>query len=225
MKLRGENALVELGSLAKSVSMRVTQLQSDDFLRRFYSKDASLWTNDPKSKEEVRIRMGWLTSPNTSMVLLPELKKFTAEVQTAGYTHALLLGMGGSSLAPEVMSLIFQDEVSGLQLTILDSTDPAQVLAAAQKNPVATTLYIVSSKSGSTAEVKALFDYFWQRAHRSVGDKAPQHFIAITDPGTSLEKLAFERKFRKIFLADAECWWAIFSSHSLWPGSSSLDGY
>ena len=203
VKYRGENALVELGSLAKSVSMRVTQLQSDDFLRRFYSKDASLWTNDPKSKEEVRIRMGWLTSPNTSMVLLPELKKFTAEVQTAGYTHALLLGMGGSSLAPEVMSLIFQDEVSGLKLTILDSTDPAQVLAAAQKNPVATTLYIVSSKSGSTAEVKALFDYFWQRAHRSVGDEAPEHFIAITDPGTSLEKMAFERGFRKIFLADA----------------------
>jgi transaldolase/glucose-6-phosphate isomerase len=105
-------------------------------------------------------------------------------------------------LAPEVMSLIFRDEVSGLKLSILDSTDPAQVLRAAQKNPVASTLYIVSSKSGGTAEVKAMFEYFWKRAQRSVGDKAPEHFIAITDPGTSLEKMAFERKFRKIFLAE-----------------------
>ena len=202
VKLRREDALVELGSLSKPVSKRVTQLQSDDFLKRFYSKEASLWTDDPKGREEVSIRMGWLTSPNTSMALLPELKKITFQVQNAGYTHALLLGMGGSSLAAEVFSLIFRGEVSGLKLTILDSTDPAQVLSATRKNPVATTLYIVSSKSGGTAEVKALFDYFWKRAHRSVGDKAPEHFIAITDPGTSLEKMAFERGFRKIILAD-----------------------
>ena len=203
VKLRREEALVELGPLAKSVSTRVTQLQSDDFVKRLYTKDASLWTNDPKGKEEVRIRMGWLASPNTSMALLPELKKFTSEVQASGYTQALLLGMGGSSLAAEVMSLIFRDEATGLKLTILDSTDPAQVLNAARKNPVASTLFIVSSKSGETAEVKALYDYFWKRAHRSVGDKAPEHFIAITDPSTSLEKMAFERRFRKIFLADA----------------------
>ena len=202
VKLRREDALVELGSLSKSVSMRVTQLQSGDFLKRFYSKDASLWTNDPKAKEEVRIRMGWLTSPNSSVALLPELTKFNSQVQAAGYTHALLLGMGGSSLAAEVLSKIFLDEASGLKLTILDSTDPAQVLSAARKNPVASTLYIVSSKSGGTAEVKALYDYFWKRAHRSVGDKAPEHFIAITDPGTPLEKMAFERRFRKIILAD-----------------------
>jgi transaldolase/glucose-6-phosphate isomerase len=203
VKLRRVDALAELGPLAKPVSMRVTQLQSADFLKRFYAKDASLWTNDPKGKEEVRKRMGWLTSPNTSLALLPELKKFISEVKNAGYTRALLLGMGGSSLTAEVMSLIFQVEASGLKLTILDSTDPAQVLAAAQKNPVASTLFIVSSKSGGTAEVKAMYDYFWKRAHRSVGDKASEHFIAITDPGTSLEKLAFDRGFRKIFLADA----------------------
>jgi transaldolase/glucose-6-phosphate isomerase len=109
--------------------------------------------------------------------------------------------MGGSSLAPEVMSLIFQD-ANGLKLTILDSTDPAQVLSAAQKNPIRKTLYIVSSKSGGTAEVNALLDYFWKRAVHTLRDEAPAHFIAITDPGTSLEKLAFERNFRKIFLAD-----------------------
>jgi transaldolase/glucose-6-phosphate isomerase len=199
---RCKNALVELNPLGKSVSMRVSQLQSDNFSKRFYSKDATLWTNDPKGKEEVRTRMGWLGLPSSSQALLPELKKLVSEVQKEKFTHALLLGMGGSSLAPEVMSLIFGNAVSGLKLTILDSTDPAQVLGAAQKNPIVSTLFIVSSKSGGTAEVNAMFEYFWDRAQRSVGDKAGDHFIAITDPGTSLEKMASKMKFRKVFLAD-----------------------
>ena len=203
VKQRQEIALVELGQLGKSVSMRVSQLQSDNFSVRFHSKDGTLWTDDPKGQEEVRLRMGWLTSPFSSQVMVPELKVFTSEVQKAGYTNALLLGMGGSSLAPEVMSLIYGDKLSGLKLTILDSTDSAQVISAARKNPIPRTLFIVSSKSGGTAEVNAMFDYFWARAHRSVGDKAGEHFIAITDPGTSLEKKAYERKFRKIFLADS----------------------
>ena len=146
--------------------------------------------------------MGWLNSPSSSQVMIPQLKLLTSEVKKAGYTHALLMGMGGSSLAPEVLSLIYEGNLPGLKLTTLDSTDPGQVLNAARKNPVRRTLFIVSSKSGGTAEVNALFDYFWARAHRSVGDKAGEHFIAITDPGTSLEKMAYEQKFRKVFLAD-----------------------
>ncbi len=201
VKNRRDAALVELGSLAKPVATRIAQLDAEHFLSRFYAMDASLWTGEPKGQEEVRIRMGWLNLPETSKALLPGLNKFASEIKKAGYTKALLFGMGGSSLAPEVLSMIFKDETTGLKLTILDSTDPAQVLRAAENNPVATTLFIVSSKSGGTAEVKAMFDYFWKRAVRSVGEKAPDHFIAITDPGTSLEKLAFERKFRKIFLA------------------------
>ncbi len=203
VKSRRESALQELGTLSKPVAARISQLQSDNFLTRFYSKDPNLWTNDPKDQEEVRLRMGWLSSPDISSALVHELQKFATAIQKEGYTQALLLGMGGSSLAAEVMSLIFSDEVSGLKLTILDSTDPAQVLRAAQKHPVATTLFIVSSKSGGTAEVEAMFDYFWKRAQRALGEKAAEHFIAITDPGTSLEKKAFERRFRKIFLAEA----------------------
>ncbi|OGO14369.1 MAG: transaldolase [Chloroflexi bacterium RBG_16_47_49] len=202
VKERRENALLELGPLANSISIRVSNLQVDNFSKRFYSKDASLWTSDPVGKEEVRNRMGWLGLPSSSRALLPGLKKLVSEVQQAGYTHALLLGMGGSSLAAEVISLIFGDAISGLKLTILDSTDPAQVLRAAQKNPISKTLFIVSSKSGGTAEINAMFNYFWDRAHHSVGVEASDHFIAITDPGTSLEKMAFERNFRKIFLAD-----------------------
>ncbi len=203
IKSRREVHKSELGPLAKSVSTRINTLQSENFLERLYSKDPSLWTRDPKGQAEVRIRMGWLTSPETSNALITELNKFSAEIHKAGYTRALLLGMGGSSLAPEVMSLVFSNKVNGLKFTILDSTDPAQVLRAAQRHPVATTLFIVSSKSGSTAEVEAMYDYFWKRAEHVLGEKAPAHFIAITDPGTSLEKLAFDRKFRKIFLADS----------------------
>jgi transaldolase/glucose-6-phosphate isomerase len=201
VKTRREDAQVELGPLTKSVSARIAKLESDHFLSRFYAMDGSLWTDDSKSQEEVRIRMGWLNLPDSSKALLPGLNKFAAKIRNTSFTQALLLGMGGSSLAPEVMSLIFED-ITGLKLTILDSTDPAQVLRAAQKNPVKNTLYIVSSKSGGTAEVNAMLDYFWERAVHAVRDEAPHHFIAITDPGTSLEKLAFERNFRKIFLAD-----------------------
>lgn len=201
VKTRREDALVELGTLAKSVSARITKFESDHFLSRIFAMDGSLWTADPKGQEEIRIRMGWLNLPESGKALLPGLEKFITEIRRTGYTQALLLGMGGSSLAPEVISQIFQTG-TGLKLTILDSTDPAQVLRAAQKNPVRKTLYIVSSKSGGTAEVKALLDYFWERAVHAVRDEAPEHFIAITDPGTSLEKLAFERNFRKIFLAD-----------------------
>ena len=108
VKTGREDALVELGPLAKSVSARITKFESDHFLSRFYSMDGSLWTDDPKGQEEVRIRMGWLNLPDSSKALLPGLNKFASEIKDAGYTHALLLGMGGSSLAPEVMSLIFQ---------------------------------------------------------------------------------------------------------------------
>ena len=206
VRQRREDATHELGPLAKPIATRVAQLQADGYAKRFFARDASLWSTDLKGQEEVRIRMGWLGLPSTSQALLPELRKFITEVQQAGYKHALLLGMGGSSLASEVMSLMFGDTVSGLKLSILDSTDPAQVLNAAQKNPFASTLYIVSSKSGTTAEVKAMFDYFWDRAKHSAGigtkEEVGDHFIAITDPGTPLEKMAFERKFRKIFLAD-----------------------
>jgi transaldolase/glucose-6-phosphate isomerase len=199
---RRNDALADIGSLATSVATRIAQMQADQFASRFYSKDAILWSDDPKGQEEVRNRMGWLTLPETSNALVPELEKFVSKVKNDGYTHALLMGMGGSSLASEVMSLIFGEAISGLKLTILDSTDPAQVLRAGQKNPIASTLYIVSSKSGGTAEVNAMFNYFWQRAKVTLGDNAGEHFIAITDPGTSLEKMAFERNFRKIFLAN-----------------------
>jgi transaldolase / glucose-6-phosphate isomerase len=200
-KRRGD-AQRELGSLAEPAAHRVQEFQSQQVSKRLFNGDASLWTNDPAGQAEIRKRMGWLQLPESSRGLIPTLEQFSRGVREAGLTHAILLGMGGSSLAPEVLREVYGEPQTGLELTILDSTDPAQVRATAKLAPVEKSLYIVSSKSGGTAEVNAFLDYFWDRTKRKVGTKAGQHFVAITDPGTSLEKLAKERGFRQVFLAD-----------------------
>jgi transaldolase / glucose-6-phosphate isomerase len=202
-------AVRELGPLADSVASRIIQLQKDNVPTRIRAIDASLWTDEPSGRHEIRKRMGWLYLPEKSRKMLPEISYFADEVVSNGYKQALLLGMGGSSLAPEVMSLMFQDlgESDGerqgaLKLAILDSTDPAQVRAADNLSQIQDTLFIVSSKSGTTAEVNAFLAYFWERAYQTVGNHAGDHFIAITDPGTPFEALAKERNFRRVFNAD-----------------------
>lgn len=200
-KRRGD-AQRELGSLAEPAAQRVREFHSQQVPKRLFAGDASLWTNDPAGQAEIKKRLGWLQLPETSRALIPGLEQFSREAREAGLTHAILLGMGGSSLAPEVLREVYGAPQAGLELTILDSTDPAQVRATARLVPVEKSLYIVSSKSGGTAEVNAFLDYFWDRAKRRVGTQAGQHFVAITDPGTSLEKLAKERGFRQVFLAD-----------------------
>ncbi len=193
---RRKSAASQLGPLADSVSRRVTQLEADSVPARLWNRDPALWTTDPAGQAEVKIRLGWLDSPDTSRAALPEIQSFAEEIRAAGIRKFLVLGMGGSSLTPEVLSIFFPNSES--RLSILDSTDPAQVLAAARDFPPSESLYIVASKSGGTAEVTAMFNYFWELAK---GDGS--HFIAITDAGTSLETLARERGFRKIFNADS----------------------
>jgi len=167
---------------------------------RLWAHDASLWTDDPKGQQEIRNRLGWLHAPADFARTLPaELAAFAEEVHAAGIDRALLLGMGGSSLGPEVISLVFG---RADRFAILDSTDPAQVLATARCFPIERTLFIVSSKSGGTAEVNALLAFFWDRARRRLGQRAGEHFMAITDPGTSLEREARQRGFRRILLGE-----------------------
>ncbi len=205
-----------LGGLADSTKKRVATLEEQNAVERMWNIDPTLWTDDPAGQAEIKIRLGWLGLPETSRAALPEIKDFAAQVHAAGFTHFLLLGMGGSSLAPEVMSLVFSPSPGGrgaggeggLHFAILDSTDPGQVAETAARFPLehpdgyAKTMFIVSSKSGGTAEVSAMFDYFWAKATEAFGENAGKHFIAITDPGTSLEKLAKERGFARIFNAD-----------------------
>jgi transaldolase / glucose-6-phosphate isomerase len=200
-------ALSELGPLQKEVAARVQKLAAEEAPRRLWAHDATFWTQDAAGQAEVRKRLGWLDAPERSRSMLPDLARLIKDCQAAGYTHTVLLGMGGSSLAPEVLSLTFGSrEIYGapaLELLILDSTDPAQVRATGRWSEVEKTLYIVSSKSGTTSEINAYLDYFWARAKRKLGEKAAEHFVAITDPNTKLETLAHERKFRHVFQADA----------------------
>ncbi|MEZ0395646.1 MAG: bifunctional transaldolase/phosoglucose isomerase [Anaerolineales bacterium] len=202
IETRRAAALQALGPLAADVSRRLARLIADDAPARLHRSDPTLWTSDPAGQEEIRQRLGWVTLPETSRRFIGEINGFAAAVRDAGLRKALLLGMGGSSLAPEVFSLVF-DRRADFEFAILDSTDPAQVLEAARRFPPEETLYLVSSKSGGTAEVTAMLHYFWALGERRLGSKVGQHFVAITDRGTSLDALANARGFRKTFLADS----------------------
>ena len=192
---RRKTAIEMLGSLQESVAKQVENLTTSSISTRLFDLDASLWTDDPDGDAMIKARMGWLKLPETSRSLLPGLRNLVEDVSNAGFTHVLLLGMGGSSLAPEVFSMVFGS--NGINFAILDSTDPYQLTSVVQEFPEGKTLYIISSKSGDTVEVQALFSYFWVREHAD-----GSRFIAITDPGTSLEKLAYENRFRKTIIAD-----------------------
>jgi transaldolase/glucose-6-phosphate isomerase len=164
--------------------------------------DPSLWTEDAGGQAEIRKRLGWLRLPIGSQARLPSIQSLAGDIARSGIDRFLLLGMGGSSLAPEVMSLVFQDPdegTGGMRATfaVLDSTDPAQVRQAGQDFPPAESLYLVSSKSGGTAEVNAMLEHFWQ-----ISGADGSRFVAITDPGTSLESLSTLRKFCATRLAD-----------------------
>ncbi len=209
---RRKNAASSLGSLAQAVSKQIARLETDSVPARIWSHDPTLWASDEAGQAEVKIRMGWLDSIEKARALLPAYQSFADEVHKAGIDRVLVLGMGGSSLTAEVFSLIFPtphqllpfsekmggEKEGGVSLAILDSTDPAQVALAAKNFPPEKSLYIVASKSGGTAEVMAEFDYFWELSKHD-----GSRFIVTTDPGTSLEKLARERGFRKIFFADS----------------------
>ena len=203
---KAKNALKEVGALAEPVSKQVKKMVDNSTIKRLFDVDPTLWTADPSQKAEILKRCNWLNAPWMKNDQLNEYETLLKQCAAEGFTHALLLGMGGSSLAPEVMRSINgvseNNGVKGLDLAILDSTDPQQVKDAAARSAVEKTLYIVSSKSGGTAEVNAYFDYFWKLAEDKLGKKAGEHFIAITDTGTSLEKLAEQKNFRHTFFAD-----------------------
>lgn len=204
---RAKVAQAELGPLAKAIPVRVQKLADANTVQRIFNHDPSLWTDNPAGQEEIRQRLGWLNAPMESLKLIPQLTQLLLECQQDGYTHALLLGMGGSSLAPEVLAETFGPQRvngrPGLDLSILDSTDPAQVSAALQRSPIQKTLYVVASKSGSTSEVSAFLDFFWAQAVETLGESdASRHFIVVTDPGSQLAQIAHQRNFRDVILAD-----------------------
>ena len=165
--------------------------------KRIYDKDHTVWSDSPT---EVSNRLDWLISPEETLSHLDEIKSFVEDVKKAGFANVLLLGMGGSSLAPEVFRLSFGVKEGFLDLEVLDSTDPGNVLEYTKKfNPVK-TLYIVSTKSGGTIETLSFFKYFFTHCKNTIGEYAGKHFVAITDPGSKLQEMAIDLNFRKIFV-------------------------
>jgi transaldolase / glucose-6-phosphate isomerase len=182
-------------TLAAAVKTAICDWQSGGKMRRLWERDASLWTGAEEGKW-----LGWLDVVEEQIARPIELRNLGKEVWSAGFKDILLLGMGGSSLCPEVLRMTFGQIPGYPNLHVLDSTDPAQVKSFEKKIDVARTLFIVSSKSGSTLEPNIFKQYFYELTKKAVGaDKAGSHFLAITDPCSRMQIVAEGDRFRHVF--------------------------
>jgi transaldolase / glucose-6-phosphate isomerase len=185
------------GDLGKAMDETLDAWRRDGSLRRLWAGDATLWTGGDEAKW-----LAWLRAPEAGLAMLDRLRAFRQEVDRDGFRTVLLLGMGGSSLGPEVLGETFGHRQGFPELVVLDSTDPEQVAHIRRRIEPAKTLVIVSSKSGGTLEPNILFAYFWKEMRDAVGDAAGRHFVAITDPGSHMEAVAREHGFRDVFHGD-----------------------
>jgi transaldolase/glucose-6-phosphate isomerase len=184
------------GDLEKTIDKRTEEWRASAKIRRLWQKDKSVWTGDDENKW-----LGWLNSPARADVA--DYEDFAQRVKGQKFTDAVVLGMGGSSLGPEVLAETFARKSGFPRLHVLDSTDPAQVRAMEANVDLARTLFIVSSKSGGTTEPNVMKDYFFDRVSKAIGAaKAGHRFIAVTDPGSSLEKVARKQGFARIFYGE-----------------------
>ena len=183
-----------------AIDNSIMDLKTNRIVERIWDKDFTVWSDKPN---EITNRLGWLKSPGASLKMLDEINEFVESVKKDGYTNALLLGMGGSSLAPEVFSKTFRTKAGYLHLEVLDSTHPEAVIEYAERFDPVKTLYIVSTKSGGTVETFSFMKFFFNQTLKKVGkENVGKHFVAITDPGSGLETIAKQLDFRKIFLND-----------------------
>ncbi|MES1164137.1 MAG: bifunctional transaldolase/phosoglucose isomerase, partial [Verrucomicrobiota bacterium] len=185
----------------------VARLAGAKALKRLWDSDATLFSSNPQHDKSVKGRLGWLRTPATMRAQVGELTAFADEVSAEGYTDAVLLGMGGSSLCPEVLGLTWPAQPGALRLHVLDNTDPAAVARVDQQIAGKKALFIVASKSGGTIEIQSFERHFWEKTlNASGGDlaKAGRSFVAITDPATRLGQMAEEKKYRRAFINPAD---------------------
>jgi transaldolase/glucose-6-phosphate isomerase len=192
---------LHLGKSKKRVEKRLKDWQAAQVGKRIWDKDHTVWSKD--MQPELTDRLGWLELAETMEKEVAGLGAFADKAKADGIKHVVLLGMGGSSLAPEVFQEIFGNAPGYPELRVLDSTHPAAVQAVEAGIDLAHTIFLVSSKSGTTTETNSFFFYFWDKLNKLGVDPGP-HFVAITDPGTPLEQLAKDRNFRGTFNAPAE---------------------
>ena len=193
-----------LGPLASAVESAAAEFQQADAFRRIWKHDPSLWKNEENHQKVIRNRLGWLKSSDWLLTQKKNLLEFQAAVKQRKFTHAVLLGMGGSSLAPELLCRTFKRSKGFPEFTVLDSTDSDQVLHVRKTVDLKNTLFIVSTKSGTTLETVSFFRYFFQEMKALKGDQSGENFVAITDPGTPLEKQAKDLSFWRVFVNPAD---------------------
>lgn len=182
------------------VERAVRRLAAEKIGARLWNKDASIWSRDPAQAAAIRDRLGWLDAPDGMQAQMAALAAFAAEARRS-FGHVVLLGMGGSSLCPEVMRAAFGARRGWPRLIVLDTTDPTTILATERAVDLERTLFIVSSKSGGTIESRCLQRYFFEKARaRAGGRAAANQFIAITDPGSPLAREAEALRFRRVFV-------------------------
>ncbi len=188
-------------SFREAVERRLAELARQDVAERLWQADTTLWKDgDAAHQKIVADSLGWLSVFEAVRGELTGLRAFVDELRAEGYRSAVLLGMGGSSLAPEVMAQAFGTAPGYLELTVLDTTDPAAIAEVERGLDLESTLFIVASKSGGTTETSSLHAYFYQRLRELDGDHAGHHFVAVTDEDTSLEKEALAQGFRAVFV-------------------------
>lgn len=189
-----------LGQYEAAYRSRLRSWEEEKFSQRLWQRDTSLWAKTPVP--ELADRLGWLTLPERMAGSVKEVQAFAQEVRRKGFHYVILLGMGGSSLAPEVFQAVFGTSPGYPQLLVLDTTHPQAISNIERRIQLDHTLFLVSSKSGTTLETLTLFRYFWELA---TGRPDPaRQFVAITDPGSALDELARERHFRRVWLVSPE---------------------
>ncbi len=184
----------------KAIDAQVSKFEEQDIVQKLFDQDHTIWSDNP---DEISNRLGWLDSPSEMLENVEEISSFVTECNEEGFKKVLLLGMGGSSLAPELFNEIFNKNGAGLELRIADSTHPDKVAELRDYFDPKETLYIVSTKSGGTVETISLMNFFYNQCSDVLGKEiAGSHFTAITDPGSNLEEMSDELGFRKCFLND-----------------------
>jgi len=215
-RLNGQH--ISAADLAEPLKALTAKATHEAWGRRLWAGDASLWTGQDEARW-----LGWLAAARGERVDLDALEAFGAEIAGAGFIHVLLLGMGGSSLGPEVLAETFGARPGHPKLLVLDSTDPDQIARFEAQIDPARTLFIVASKSGSTLEPDILHRYFWEVASKALGPQVGASFVAITDPGSQLEATARGQNFRRIFLGDPQIGgrYSVLSNFGLVPAAAA----
>jgi transaldolase/glucose-6-phosphate isomerase len=189
-----------LGKYADAVNAAVKEAEKTEVMRRIWHKDAALWKEEEAHRKIINNSLGWLTVADTMIGVEDDLLAFADRIRGAGqFKHVMLCGMGGSSLCPEVFRQTFNHQENYPELLVLDSTDPDVLARFSEQIRVEHTLFIIASKSGTTTEPLVFYKYWYDQVSR-VKDNPGENFIAITDPGTLMERMATEAKFRRVFL-------------------------